>query len=160
MGIDFGVLYGTKLSLDDCAAHYSRLARGQAISHRIGIPAATGSNLLIRKSALAAVGGFDLDLQCNEDSEVVWRLKRHGYGVRFQADLAVFATDHRRLAAGGWKKAFTRSRVVRCCIPDCSRNAGNAAIGATGIDAGEGKCRLFPPASKRSPALCLRYLIN
>lgn len=35
---------------------------------RLAIPVASGSNLLIRQPVLWTVGGFDLQLTCNEDS--------------------------------------------------------------------------------------------
>jgi glycosyltransferase involved in cell wall biosynthesis len=39
------VLYGPKLSLDDHARYYRFIARAQHLSDRLGIPAASGSNL-------------------------------------------------------------------------------------------------------------------
>jgi glycosyltransferase involved in cell wall biosynthesis len=97
---DTDVLYGAKCSRDAWARYYQAFAAGQGLSHRLGIPAATGSNLLIRRRVLAGVGGFDLRLPCNEDSEVVWRIKRGGYRVRFDPRLKVYEFDHRRLARG------------------------------------------------------------
>jgi glycosyltransferase involved in cell wall biosynthesis len=61
------VYYEPKLSRDRFRAYYNRIARAQALSHACGIPAASGSNLLIRWDALACVGSFDLRLTCNED---------------------------------------------------------------------------------------------
>jgi cellulose synthase/poly-beta-1,6-N-acetylglucosamine synthase-like glycosyltransferase len=91
-----------------------RIAIAQAASHACGIPAASGSNLLIRRDALESVGGFDFDLTCNEDSEVVWRLRRAGYRVSFRKDLVVQATDHRRLEAGRLRK--TLHSMTRCAL--------------------------------------------
>jgi glycosyltransferase involved in cell wall biosynthesis len=104
--------YGPKLSQDDYSAYYRWFSRGMQLSHQLGIPAASGSNLLIRQSVLLAVGGFDLQLTCNEDSEIVWRIKRYGRTVRFAPDLIVYARDHRRLQRGVIRK--TAHSLLRC----------------------------------------------
>jgi glycosyltransferase involved in cell wall biosynthesis len=100
----YSVIYGPKLSLADFSAYYRWFTWGQHLSHRLGIPAASGSNLLIERYAFQAVGGFDLGLNCNEDSEIVWRIKRRGYRVLFDPGLIVYARDHRRLRAGLLRK--------------------------------------------------------
>jgi glycosyltransferase involved in cell wall biosynthesis len=106
--------YGLKLSENRFAAYYRGIAVGQVISHACGIPAASGSNLLIRRDVLASVGGFDLSLTCNEDSEVVWRLRRAGYPVSLCRDLVVYARDHRRVEAGRMRK--TLHSLARCAL--------------------------------------------
>ena len=108
------VLYGIKLSRDRYRRYYRRFSWGQGMSHRLGIPAASGSNLLIRREAFWASGGFDLDLSVNEDSEIAWRLKREGCQVCFGADLVVYARDHRRLEQGTLRK--TLHSVLRCVL--------------------------------------------
>lgn len=108
------VYYGPKLSTDRFRGYYERFAMAQSIAHACGIPAASGSNLLIRRAALSAVGGFDLALTCNEDSEVVWRLARARFRVSFRSDLVVHATDHRRIVGGRWRK--TLHSVTRCAL--------------------------------------------
>ena len=108
------VLYGAKLSTGEFARYYRRFTWGQGVAHRLGIPAASGSNLLIRASAFWACGGFDLQLTCNEDSEIAWRIKRHGYEVCFAPDLVVYARDHRRLYQGAVRK--TMHSVTRCLL--------------------------------------------
>lgn len=108
------VYYGPKLSRERYRGYYRWIAKGQAISHSIGIPAASGSNLLVPRSALAAVGGFDLRLNCNEDSELVWRIKRAGFRVRFLPDLEVYAIDHRRIERGRTRK--TLHSLARCAL--------------------------------------------
>jgi glycosyltransferase involved in cell wall biosynthesis len=100
------VVYGPKCSRDAWARYYRGFCLGQRMLHAIGIPAATGSNLLIRSEALQAVGGFDLRLPCNEDSEVVWRIKRGGFNVSFDQTLKVFEFDHRRLERGAVGKTI------------------------------------------------------
>lgn len=108
------VYYGPKLSQDRFRAYYRRIALAQGLSHACGIPAASGSNLLIRREALESVGGFDLRLSCNEDSEVVWRLRRKGHRVAFRKDLVVYATDHRRIERGRLRK--TLHSLTRCVL--------------------------------------------
>lgn len=78
----------------------------------LGAPAASGSNMLFRRDALAAAGGFDTSQSCNEDSIVTWQVKRAGYRVSFAGRLVVLETDHRRLERGAWKKSL--HSIVRC----------------------------------------------
>jgi GT2 family glycosyltransferase len=108
------VYYGPKLSRDRFQRYYRGCAQAQALCDAAGIPAASGSNLLIPRQALAAVGGFDLRLNCNEDSEVVWRIRRAGFRVRYVPDLVVYATDHRRIERGRVGK--TIHSVARCVL--------------------------------------------
>jgi len=107
-------LYGPKLSLDDYARYYRWFARSQQLANRLGLPAATGSNLLISRAAFQLSGGFDLRLTCNEDSEIAWRLKRLGFHIAFAPDLIVYARDHRRLQRGRLRK--TLHSVTRCAL--------------------------------------------
>ena len=106
--------YGPKLSSDRHAGFYRWFSRGQALLHRLGIPAASGSNMIVRRRALAHIGGFDLRLPCNEDTELMWRLRRFGYSVAFAPHLPVYATDHRRLDRGRWRKVC--HSLVRCFL--------------------------------------------
>ncbi|HEY7063196.1 MAG TPA: glycosyltransferase [Chloroflexota bacterium] len=99
--LDADAVYGSKLSRDAYAGYYALVARSQQVVHQVlGVAGASGSNLLVRRSALQAVGGFRPELPCSEDSELVFRLARRGYRVRFAPDLVVYATDHRRLRRG------------------------------------------------------------
>lgn len=91
------LIYGPKLSTDAFIRYYRWFTRGQRLLHFLGFPAASGSNLLVSRQAFLAVGGFDLRLTCNEDTELSWRVKRAGYRVTFANDLIVYARDHRRL---------------------------------------------------------------
>ncbi len=111
---DEAVLYGPKRSAHAYVAYYDMIAKGQGLSHLAGIPAATGSNMVVRKDALKAVGGFDVNLPCNEDSELVWRIARAGYKTRFDPHLSVYATDHRRLEGGCASK--TLHSLARCFL--------------------------------------------
>ena len=108
------VLYGAKLSTGEFARYYRRFTWGQGLAHRLGIPAASGSNLLIRADTFWACGGFDLNLTCNEDSEIAWRIKRQGYDVCFAPELVVYERDHRRLYRGPMRK--TLHSVTRCLL--------------------------------------------
>jgi glycosyltransferase involved in cell wall biosynthesis len=110
----YDAVYGPKLSRKGYIWYYRWFAFGQRLSHVFGVPAATGSNMLVRRGVIADAGGFDLQLVCNEDSELVWRIKRAGYRVAFAADLKVYARDHRRLKRGLWRK--TTHSIVRCLL--------------------------------------------
>lgn len=106
-------LYGTKLSRTDFAAYYRQVALGQQWAHWLGLPAVSGSNLLVRREVLQGVGGFDVTLPCTEDSELGWRLKRRGYRIDFAPELMVWAHDHRRLKRGINRKTLhTLTRSV------------------------------------------------
>ncbi len=111
---DCDALYGPKLSRGAFRRYYRAMALAQGLSHRLGVPAASGSNLLVRHEVLEAVGGFDLELTCNEDSELGWRIKRAGYRIEFDPVLAVYCTDHRRLYRGTWRK--TTHSLLRCLL--------------------------------------------
>ncbi|MBN1582635.1 MAG: glycosyltransferase [Anaerolineae bacterium] len=113
-GGDCDVIYGTKRSRDGYACYYRWFSRGQGLAHRLGIPAASGSNLLIRREVLLACGGFDLRLMVNEDSEIAWRIKRQGYRVCFAPELIVYERDHRRLRRGAARK--TLHSLARCLL--------------------------------------------
>ncbi|MFP4209108.1 MAG: glycosyltransferase, partial [Wenzhouxiangella sp.] len=113
-GLQADVIHGPKLSRDRYRYYYAGIAAAQRVSDWLSIPAATGSNLLVGKSALRAVGGFDTRLTCNEDSELVWRIHRAGYRCRFDPGLVVWATDHRRLERGRLLK--TGHSLLRCAL--------------------------------------------
>lgn len=107
-------LYGPKLSHAEFKQYYAWFSHGQHLAHQLGIPAVSGSNLLVQAEAFWAVGGFDLSLPCNEDSELGWRLKRRGWPIEFDAALKVYAHDQRRLHRG--LAAKTAHTFLRCCL--------------------------------------------
>jgi glycosyltransferase involved in cell wall biosynthesis len=95
-----GGIVGTKGSINGFDTYHRWFRAGQRLLSIAGVPAATGSNMLLRSSTLRAIGGFDPDLSVNEDTEVMFRVKRSGHAVRFDPDLAVLSFDHRRLEKG------------------------------------------------------------
>lgn len=99
-GPSVGGIVGSKSTVEGFDAYHRWFVRGQAVLQAFGVPAATGSNMLVRRSALRAVGGFDRRLSVNEDTELMFRIAKAGYAVDFQPGLSVLATDHRRLEAG------------------------------------------------------------
>jgi len=103
-------VYGPKISLDDYQNTYRWFSRGQSWLDAVGIPAVSGSNLLIRKEVCLKAGGFDPELPCTEDSELGWRLRRKGYSIHFLPELQVIATDHRRWQQG-WVQNWIHSMV-------------------------------------------------
>lgn len=107
-------IYGPKRSRGEYGRYYQLFSRGQQLIHRLGIPAASGSNLLVRRDVFQKIGGFDLDLSVNEDSEIAWRLKRRGYDITFAPDLPVYEFDHRRLRNGRFRK--TAHSLIRCAL--------------------------------------------
>ncbi len=106
-----GGVVGQKLSLDDHQRYYAFISGWQGRLTRIGIPAASGSNMLISRVALEACGGFDPTLRVNEDTEIMFRVRRSGFVVGHADDLVVYARDHRRLTKGTTRK--TVHSVVR-----------------------------------------------
>lgn len=94
---------------------YSRaFTGGQRLAHVLGLPAASGSNMAVRRSVLGAVGGFRLDLPVNEDSELFLRLAHRGYRIVFAPDLAVHSLDDRRLQRGAARKLL--HSTARCAL--------------------------------------------
>lgn len=109
-----GALYGAKRSAGEFAVYYAGFQWCQQLLQWLGIPAASGSNLLIERDAFFDVGGFDLSLSCNEDSELVWRVSRAGHRVDFIPQLVVREIDHRRLRRGMLRK--TVHSITRCLM--------------------------------------------
>ncbi|MET8428727.1 mycofactocin biosynthesis glycosyltransferase MftF [Nocardia sp. NPDC004860] len=55
--------------------------------------------LVVRRSALTAIGGFDETLRFGEDVDLVWRLADAGYTVRYQPDSTVYHEPRQTLGA-------------------------------------------------------------
>jgi len=109
-----GGIVGTKRTRHGFRAYHRLFLEGQRLLHALDIPAATGSNMLIHRDALARAGGFDQRLSCNEDSEVMWRVRRAGFEVLFAPELKVYARDHRRLERGVARKLL--HSMARCTL--------------------------------------------
>ena len=62
----------------DLGAAEGRVRAGTRISY---VPAAA---LVARADVLLATGGFDEDLRCGEDVDLVWRLDESGLRVRYE----------------------------------------------------------------------------
>ncbi len=104
IGPAVGGIVGAKSTVDGFDRYHRWFLRGQRFLNAFGVPSATGSNMLVTRSALASVGGFDEQLTVNEDTELMFRITKAGYDVSFVPGLAVLATDHRRLEAGCARK--------------------------------------------------------
>ncbi|HQZ71431.1 MAG TPA: glycosyltransferase [Anaerolineae bacterium] len=107
-------LYGPKRSVGRWQRYWWAFSKAQQLADRLGVPAVSGSNFLVRRAALLGVGGFDPLLPCNEDSEVGWRLARRGHRLHFEPGLVVHERDHRRLDQGAWRK--TAHNLLRCVL--------------------------------------------
>jgi hypothetical protein len=70
-----------------------------------GVPAASGSNMGVRRDVFAAVSGFREDLPVNEDTDLMMRVARAGFRVLWRPELAVRSLDDRRLRAGATFKS-------------------------------------------------------
>lgn len=99
-----GGIVGVKATEAGFDRYHRWFLRGQRFFHALGIPAASGSNMLIRCSVLNSIGGFDPALSVNEDSEVMFRIKKAGWDVPLAETLRVLSFDHRRLELGVGQK--------------------------------------------------------
>ncbi len=99
-----GGFVGTKSTVEGFDLYHRWFQRGQRLFDLVGIPAATGSNMVVRRPALDSVGGFDPTLTVNEDTELMFRLVKGGWRVPFEPRLQVLSFDHRRLEAGVARK--------------------------------------------------------
>ncbi|HMJ76081.1 MAG TPA: mycofactocin biosynthesis glycosyltransferase MftF, partial [Iamia sp.] len=78
----------------DMGASAAVVRPGSPVSY---VPTAT---LVVRRSALEAVGGFDEALRYGEDVDLAWRLAKAGHTVRYEP--GVTATHPVRANARGW----------------------------------------------------------
>lgn len=111
----FGGIVGTKATHDGFDAYHTFFRRGQKVLHLLGIPAASGSNMLVQRRVLFEVGGFDPALTVNEDTELFFRIVRANYDVRLVTSLVVQAFDHRRLETGTLRKVL-HGAVRNSCL--------------------------------------------
>ncbi len=82
-------------------------------SFSIGMPAISGSNLAVRRSAFKKVGGFDESLVTYEDLDLTARLRRIG-NIKY-VDTAQVATSARRIVKWGVARyiLFNAGNVLR-----------------------------------------------
>jgi GT2 family glycosyltransferase len=107
-GKDFpwDAICGPKLSRDSYSRYYQLVSQAQQITYStLGIVGASGSNMVVTRAAFQELGGFRLDLSCNEDTELFLRAGRRRFRVHYEPDLVVWATDHRRLRRGLVRKS-------------------------------------------------------
>lgn len=77
------------------------------------VPYVPSAALVVRRSALDAVGGFDESLRLGEDVDLLWRLGRRGWAVRY--DPAAQVRHHARPSwAAAWRQrhAYGRSSAA------------------------------------------------
>ena len=102
-----GAVQGAKLSADDEFKTYYRLfSFGIRVLSWLTIPGGSGSNMIVRRSALQAEGGFDPALTANEDVFALWTVRRAGWRVVYAGGLKVYERDHRRLRQGRARKTL------------------------------------------------------
>ncbi|GBF34718.1 glycosyltransferase [Desulfocucumis palustris] len=107
------LVYGPKLSAGKKHLYYYLFYLGQVAFSRMGIPAASASNMIVRRQVFMDIGGFDINLSCNEDTDLVFRLARANYNFRWEPGLLVYNTDHRRLRRGIiWRYGHIMSRTL------------------------------------------------
>ena len=64
------------------------------------VPYVPTAVLVVRREALQAIGGFDVDLRFGEDVDLCWRLHEAGWRIRYEP--SVEATHPARSSLGGW----------------------------------------------------------
>lgn len=99
-----GAIMGAKLSRDKFRWYYRAYSFSIKLMSYLSIPIGSGSNMILRKSALENIGGFDLSLSHSEDNDILWRIRKEGYKVISRDQLRVYEMDHRRLEKGVFKK--------------------------------------------------------
>jgi glycosyltransferase involved in cell wall biosynthesis len=112
-----GGVVGAKASRGKYRCYYRLFSEWMRLCLALGLPAASGSNMIVRRQALVDAGGFDRGLSCNEDSEFMWRIQRYGYRVNYDGRLRVYEVDHRRLDRGVLRK--TVHSLARCALIFC-----------------------------------------
>lgn len=92
---DGGLLatYETDSSPLDLGSEPARVRPSTRVSY---VPAAA---LMVRRSVFDSVGGFDVSLRFGEDVDVVWRVVREGYVVRYEPSCVVHHRPRHSLGA-------------------------------------------------------------
>jgi glycosyltransferase involved in cell wall biosynthesis len=92
--------YGPKRTTAAYARYGRAFVAAQGLLHRLGVPAASGSNMGVRRDVFEAVAGFREDLPVNEDTDLMMRVARSGFRVLWRPELVVRSLDDRRLRGG------------------------------------------------------------
>jgi glycosyltransferase involved in cell wall biosynthesis len=98
--------YGPKFATNRHPTYDAVFNGGQRLCHQIGFPAASGSNMAVRRQVLLEAGGFRCDLPVNEDTELFLRMDHLGFRIAYAPDLTVRSLDDRRLDRGATRKLF------------------------------------------------------
>ena len=101
---NLGQIMGGKLSKGKYKWYYYFYTFNMMFFSWFTIPIGSGSNMILRKKALQQIGGFDFTLSHSEDSDILWRIRKAGWKIKFNRYLKVYEMDHRRLDAGVFKK--------------------------------------------------------
>lgn len=99
-----GAIMGAKKSKNKYRWYYFLYSNSIRLLSYAGIPIGSGSNMLLKKEALDAIGGFDFALTHSEDNDILMRIKKAGWRVIYNGKLTVYENDHRRLDRGVFRK--------------------------------------------------------
>lgn len=102
----FDAFYGPKYATAQHPTYSMCFNTGQRICQALGVPAASGSNMAVRRDVFEAAGGFRCDLPVNEDTELFLRLAFLGYRISYAFELGVRSLDDRRLDRGSIRKMW------------------------------------------------------
>jgi glycosyltransferase involved in cell wall biosynthesis len=115
-----GVFFGPKRATESHRTYDRTFLNGQRLLWLLRIPAATGSNMGMRRAAFEALGGFRLDLPANEDTELIFRARHAGLPVEWRPDCPVYSLDDGRLDNGSLRKLA--HSTARCALLLLSRS--------------------------------------
>jgi hypothetical protein len=130
----------------------SFLGQGAHLAHPY-LPRAVAANLLVRRAAFAAVGGFYEGIRAAEDTDFSWRLQRAGWALaarpearvehRYRTNLDALRRQWRGYAAG---RAWLARRYTDFVPQPAARRAGARARRRLG------RSRSAPPGPATPPA--------
>jgi GT2 family glycosyltransferase len=121
-------------------ARWSRSRRGAIASHQLTLgprPAGTTANLLVRRDAFEAVGGF-CEVRSDADVELCWRIQERGFELEYRPDAVVAHRDPEHLGAvvrqaagyGAGRRWLRSSYGPEVPAPTLLRPLARAAVGA------------------------------
>ncbi len=139
---EIGALAGEVLPANDGASFVARygaarsfLGQGAHLAHAY-LPRAVAANLLVRREAFIAVGGFYEGVRAAEDTDFSWRLQRAGWQLaacpeaqvehRYRTSLDALRRQWRGYAAG---RAWLGRRYQDFAPEPALRRAGARALG-------------------------------